>query len=88
MNKPTWLHYPNAFPASTGNTVILCSPSGYIDINVLVTALLQNYKSQFIIEYGSGSNKKGWWLKDFALNEASSSVCWPRGAIANFKIRN
>ena len=36
--------------------------------------LLQNYKSQLFIEYGSGRNKKGCWLKDFALNEVNSSA--------------
>ena len=47
---------------------ILYSPSGDTDINVPATALLRNYKSRLFIEYGSGSNKKGCWLKDFALN--------------------
>ena len=36
--------------------------------------LLQNYKSRLFIDYGSGRNKKGCWLKDFALNEANSSA--------------
>ena len=43
-----------------------------LDIKVLATALLQNYKSQLFIEYCSGSNKKKWLLKDFTLNEGSS----------------
>ena len=54
--------------------VILYSPSRDTDINVPATALLQNYKSRLFIEYGSGSNKKGCWLKDFALNEANGSA--------------
>ena len=68
------LHYANALSANKDGAVILCSPSGDTDINVLATALLQNYKIQLFIEYGSRINKKGYLLKDFALNEASSSA--------------
>ena len=68
------LHCANALSASKEIAVILCSPSGDTGINVLATALLQNYKSLLFIEYGSGSNKKGCWLKDFRLNEASSTA--------------
>ena len=31
-------------------------------------------QESIIIEYGSGSNKKGCWLKDFILNEANSNA--------------
>ena len=65
------LQFAKALSASKDCTVILCSPSGNTDINVLATALLQNYKSRLFIEYGSGSNKKWCWLKDFVLNESN-----------------
>ena len=68
------LHCANTLSASKESVVILCSPSGDTDINVLATALLYNYKSRLFIECGSGSNKKGWWLKDFELNKANSSA--------------
>ena len=61
------LHYANALSASKGSAVILCSPSGDTDSNVLATALLKNYMSRLCIEYGSGSNKKGRRVKDFAF---------------------
>ena len=67
-------HCANALSASKDGAVILRSPSGNTDIDVLAAALLQNYKIQLFIEYGSGVNKKGYSLKDFALNEASSSA--------------
>ena len=40
--------------------VILCSPSGDIDINVFATAL---FKSRLFIEYGSGSKTRNVGLK-------------------------
>ena len=40
--------------------VILCSPSGDIDINVFATAL---FKSLLFIEYGSGSKTRNVGLK-------------------------
>ena len=42
------LHYANAFSARKDSAVILWSPSGDTDINVLPTALLQNYKSHLL----------------------------------------
>ena len=43
------LQFAKALSASKDCTVILCSPSGNTDINVLATALLQNYKSRLFI---------------------------------------
>ena len=73
-NTKVVLHCANALSASKGSAVILCSPFGHTDINVLTTALLQNYMSRLFIECGSRSYKKGCWLKDFTLNEAGSSA--------------
>ena len=68
------LHCANALSASKDSALILCLLSGDISINVLATIFLQNYKSRLSIEYGSGSNKKECWLKDYTLDEASSSA--------------
>ena len=60
----------NALSTSKGSAVILYSPSGDTDINVLATALLQNYKSRLFIEYSYWINNKGCWLKDSASSSA------------------
>ena len=43
------LHCANALSASKDSALILCSPSGDTDINVLATALLENYNSRLFI---------------------------------------
>ena len=66
------LHYANALSASKGSAVILCSPSGDTDNNVLATALLKNYMSR-LLNMVQEVTKRDVGLKISHLNEADSS---------------
>ena len=57
------LHCANALSASKDSTVILCFPSGDIDINVLATVLLQNARVDYLLHMVQGVTKRDVGLK-------------------------
>ena len=62
------LHSKHAYERSPEKTVIVRSPSGDIDIIILMIAMFKDHPNNFFLDSGRGNNRKGFLLKEIVLN--------------------
>ena len=62
------LHCWDVLQNNTIQSVILRSHSGDTDITVLAVSLLHEYQEKVFLDYGSGKNRKGFWLSNIEMS--------------------
>ena len=63
------LHSIHAFNRDQVSNIIIRSPSGDIDIIVIIIGLLLDKQTCCFLDTGSGNNRKGLWLSDVDMSE-------------------
>ena len=58
------LHSFHALNRDQVSNIIIRSPSGDIDIIVIIIGLLLDKQTRWFLDTGSGNNRKGLWLSD------------------------
>ena len=63
------LHYIHALSREQVRNIIVRSPSGDIDIIVIMIGLLLEEQTRCFLDTGSGNNRKGLWLSDVDMSK-------------------
>ena len=64
------LHCVHSLTNIAEKNVVVRSPSGDVDVTVLMLSKLVNYQDRVFLDYGRGNHRKGLWLCDIELSDS------------------
>ena len=68
------LHCLHSLTCNQEKNVIVRSPSGDVDITVIMTSKLLNNADRVFLDYGTGIHRKGMWLSDVDMPEPGKKM--------------
>ena len=54
--------------------MVVRSPSGDVNVTVLMLRKLVNYQDRAFLHYGTGNHRKGLWLCDIELSDSEKNA--------------
>ena len=69
-NTKVLLHCLHSLTCNQEKNVIVRSPSGDVDITVIMISKLLNNADRVFLDYGTGIHRKGMWLSDVDMPES------------------
>ena len=73
-NAKVLLHCLHSLTYNQEKNVIVRSPSGDVDITVIMISKLLNNADRVFLDYGTGIHRKGMWLSDVDMPESEKKM--------------